>query len=480
MIERALKYPDARPNSPNNRMNDVDNADIERARARHTTPSARAELRAALILLAAFVGGAVVLQSRFGAPGAWWWMLGVLAVLYAVAGLVEFEVGTVHTDCSVAVLAMMLVALPPAVIPWCVAAGALLNAVVKVVHGARHASRVVPAVAARALPSLAPAAVLALLEPGSTWTAAPAIGCALAAYVVADLGVSIGFGRLAYSERLALPSVADAWVYAIDMLLAPLGVAIGISAQGRAWALALAFLPLAGLLRVFASERRTRIDQALELSQAYRGTAMLLGDMVETDDAYTGSHSRDVVELAVEVGRRLGLGPDALRDLEFGALLHDVGKIVVPNEIINKPGRLTPEEWEIMKRHTTEGQRMLQNIGGVLGRVGVIVRASHEDYDGTGYPDGLAGTDIPIEARICSACDALSAMTTDRSYRTAMSLEDAVTELRRCAGTQFDPEVVATLIEIIEHNTVSRVKTAAPALPVPVGNHGGGFTAATT
>jgi HD-GYP domain-containing protein (c-di-GMP phosphodiesterase class II) len=445
-------------------MNVVENSDIERARARHVTPPARAELRAGLLLLAAFVVGAVALGYMFGAPGGWWWMFGILALLYAVAGLVEFEVGAIHTDCSVAVLAMMLVALPPAVVPWCVAAGAVLNAAGKVIQGARHASRLVPAVAARALPSLAPGAVLALLGPVSAWTDAPALGCALAAYVVADLAISIGFGRLAYGERLALPSAADGWVYAIDMLLAPVGVAIGISAQGRAWAVAIAFLPLAGLLRVFASERRTRIDQALELSQAYRGTAMRLGDMVETDDAYTGSHSRDVVELALEVGRHMGLGPDVLRALEFGALLHDVGKIAVPKEIINKPGRLTPEEWEIMKRHTIEGQRMLQNIGGVLGRVGVIVRASHEDYDGTGYPDGLAGSDIPIEARICSACDAFSAMTTDRSYRRAMSLEDAVSELRRCAGTQFDPEIVAILIEILEHDTVSRVKTAGPAV----------------
>jgi HD-GYP domain-containing protein (c-di-GMP phosphodiesterase class II) len=469
MIERAAQEPPRAAESRGEEMHDVDNTDIERARARHITPPARAELRAGLILLAAFLGGAVVLVNRFGAHGDWWWMLGVLAVLYAVAGLVEFEVGAIHTDCSTAVLAMMLVALPPAVIPWCVFAGAVLSAAGKVVHGARHPSRLVPAVAARALPSLAPAVVLALLEPGSSWTDAPALGCALAAYAFADLAVSIGFGRLAYGQRLALPSAGDAWVYAIDMLLAPLGIAIGISAQGRAWAVAVAFLPLAGLLRVFASERRTRIDHALELSQAYRGTAMLLGDMVETDDAYTGSHSRDVVGLAVEVGRRMGLKADALRDLEFGALLHDVGKIAVPKEIINKPGRLTPEEWEIMKRHTIEGQRMLQNIGGVLGRVGAIVRASHEEYDGTGYPDGLAGTDIPVQARICSACDAFSAMTTDRSYRAAMSVSDAVAELRRCAGTQFDPEVVAILVGIIEHETVTRVETAAPAVPSPAG-----------
>ena len=117
--------------------------------------------------------------------------------------------------------------------------------------------------------------------------------------------------------------------------------------------------------------------------------------------------------------------------------------------------------WATIKRHTIDGQRMLENVGGVLSRVGVIVRASHEAYDGTGYPDGLAGDAIPIQARICSACDAFSAMTTDRSYRRAMPLEDAVAELRRCSGTQFDPTVVATLVSVIEETRVARPVVAA-------------------
>jgi HD-GYP domain-containing protein (c-di-GMP phosphodiesterase class II) len=335
-----------------------------------------------------------------------------------------------------------------------------LGAAVKAAAGARHVSRVLPAVAQASVPVLAPAAVLA----SSSWPVAPAVAAALGAYIVADLAVSVVVERLAYARPLALPSREDAWVYGVDLLLAPLGVAIGVAAEGRAWAVALVFVPLAVLLHVFANERRSRIDQALELSRAYRGTAMLLGDMVETDDAYTGSHSRDVVQLAVDVGTRMRLGEQALRDLEFGALLHDVGKIAVPKEIINKPGKLDAREWEIMKRHTIEGQRMLENIGGVLARVGVIVRASHEHYDGGGYPDGLAGDAIPIEARICSACDAFSAMTTDRSYRAGMPLADAVAELRRCAGTQFDPNVVAALVGLLEAGEVERVQTAAPAL----------------
>jgi HD-GYP domain-containing protein (c-di-GMP phosphodiesterase class II) len=230
---------------------------------------------------------------------------------------------------------------------------------------------------------------------------------------------------------------------------------------------AVVFLPLAFLLRLFANERRSRLDHALELSAAYRGTAMLLGDMVESDDAYTGSHSRDVVALAVEVGTRMGLEGERLRDLEFGALLHDVGKIAVPKEIINKPGSLTPDEWAIVQRHTIDGQRMLENVGGVLSRVGVIVRASHESYDGNGYPDGLAGDAIPIEARICSACDAFSAMTTDRSYRAAMAVDQALAELRRCSGAQFDPDVVAILVNIVEADEPRWVMTSGSAACAP-------------
>ncbi len=437
--------------------------EVARTRARLPAASDRAEIRTGAMLLAAFCVGALILGATTGPSAVSVATVCAFVVLYAVAGLVEFEVGAAFTDCTLPALAAMLVTLPPATIPWCAAIGATLVAAVNAARGARHISRVVPAVAQASLPVLAPAAVLAASPPVSSWADAPAIGVALAAYIAADLVVSIVFQRLAYGGRLALPSLAETWVYGIDLLLAPLGVAMAIAADGRAWALAIVFLPLAGLLRVFANERRSRIDHALELSRAYRGTAMLLGDVVESDDAYTGSHSRDVVELAVEVGRRMRLDEDTLRDLEFAALLHDVGKIAVPKEIINKPGKLTAGEWDIMKRHTIDGQRMLENVGGALADVGAIVRASHEDYDGAGYPDGLSGDEIPIEARICSACDAFSAMTTDRPYRTAMPIADALAELRRCSGTQFDPNVVATLGQMIETHELQRPTSAAQA-----------------
>jgi putative nucleotidyltransferase with HDIG domain len=204
-----------------------------------------------------------------------------------------------------------------------------------------------------------------------------------------------------------------------------------------------------GLLRVFANERRGRIDHELELSTAYRGTAFLLGDLVEADDEYTGFHSRHVVDLVLAVADELGLQPRDRRLAELTALLHDVGKIRIPGEIINKDGPLDEAERELMKTHTIEGERLLQQVGGLLGEVGSIVRSCHEQWDGGGYPDGLVGTEAPLVARIVCCCDAFSAMTTDRPYRSALSVEAALAELEENAGTQFDADVVYALASVL-------------------------------
>ena len=134
---------------------------------------------------------------------------------------------------------------------------------------------------------------------------------------------------------------------------------------------------------------------------------------------------------------------------EFAALLHGVGKIAVPKEIVNKPGKLDDREWAIIRTHTLEGQKMLERVGGFMSEVGEIVRASHERWDGGGYPDGLRGGAIPLEARIVSCCDAFNAMTTTRSYRRAMPVSAALAELIDNAGTQFDPRVVDALVQVV-------------------------------
>ena len=126
-----------------------------------------------------------------------------------------------------------------------------------------------------------------------------------------------------------------------------------------------------------------------------------------------------------------------------------MGKLRIPNEIIRKPGPFTPEERAVIETHTIEGERLLLKVGGYLGEVGRLVRSCHERWDGSGYPDGLAGEQIPLVARIVCCCDAFNAMTTDRSYRRARTFEEAVAETRRSAGTQFDPAVVAALLQVL-------------------------------
>jgi HD-GYP domain-containing protein (c-di-GMP phosphodiesterase class II) len=226
-------------------------------------------------------------------------------------------------------------------------------------------------------------------------------------------------------------------------------------------------LPLVALLAVFSRERSARIEHSLELSRAYRGTTLLLSDVLDGDDEYTAFHSRGVVRLCIAVADRMQLDARQRRNVEFGALLHDVGKIAIPKEILNKPGKLDPDEWIVMETHTVEGQKMLDRVGGVLGDVGQIVRSSHERWDGGGYPDGLAGEKIPLESTIVSACDAFNAMTTHRPYRRALTLAEALEEMRANSGTQFSPRVVATLIElIVEEEAI--VGPAAPESKKPV------------
>ena len=152
-----------------------------------------------------------------------------------------------------------------------------------------------------------------------------------------------------------------------------------------------------------------------------------------------------VASLALEVGRRLALAPDELDDLASVAQLHDLGKLAVPDEILSKPGPLDDREWEFIHRHTVVGERILR-ASPAFRKVATLVRSSHENWDGTGYPDGLAGEQIPLVARIVRACDALVAMVSERPYRRALTVEAALEELERCSGTQFDPTVARILV----------------------------------
>jgi GAF domain-containing protein len=173
-----------------------------------------------------------------------------------------------------------------------------------------------------------------------------------------------------------------------------------------------------------------------------------LAAAMDMRDRRTARHSEDVVELARKVGELLELEPASLLELEFAARLHDVGKIQVPDAVLNKPGPLDPDESDVIRCHAAWGSETLSRIPG-LEAVATIVRFHHERWDGTGDPDGLSGPRIPLASRIISACDAYGAMTADRPYRLAMSADDALDEIRATSGTQFDPAVVAALIDAL-------------------------------
>ncbi|HXD53594.1 MAG TPA: HD domain-containing phosphohydrolase [Solirubrobacteraceae bacterium] len=183
-----------------------------------------------------------------------------------------------------------------------------------------------------------------------------------------------------------------------------------------------------------------------ELEGAFSTTLALLTSTVEAKDDYTADHGEDVAEMAELVALRMGLGAGEARDVRLAALLHDIGKVAVPSEILLKPGPLTDEEWVTMRGHAAAGGDLVARIA-AFAHLAPAVRASHERWDGGGYPDGLAGEEIPLAARIIAACDSYDAIVTDRPYRPARSPLEAIEELDRVRGTQLDPAVVAVLIE---------------------------------
>jgi HD-GYP domain-containing protein (c-di-GMP phosphodiesterase class II) len=377
------------------------------------------------------------------------WAALVAVVAYAAVSRVRFEVSNLWVFPTQLVLVPMLFTLPPRVVPLLVAAGLLAGKLPDFARGMLALNKAHLSIA-DAWHSVGPVLVLVIGGVGApTWTHVPLYLAALTAQFGTDFLSSGIWSRAAFGVSLRDHARTVRVAFLVDASLAPVGLVVAMTAGARIWPI-LVVLPLVVLLQVFARERQVRIDHALELGHAYRGTAMLLGDVIEADDEYTGAHSRDVVELVLGVADKLELGPRERQRAEFAALLHDVGKVKIPPEIINKPGPLDKTERALMNTHTIVGQTMLERIGGLLGDVGGIVRSCHERWDGAGYPDGLAGEAIPLEARIVCACDAWSAMTTDRPYRNALPADLALAELRACAGTHFDPRVVAALLAVLE------------------------------
>jgi len=396
------------------------------------------------------------------------WTAAIFMLAIAIASNVRFDIGAGFTVPTQAVFVPMLFAVPASIVPLLTVLALAMGMAPRVTRGGVSPSWLLTA-AGNSWFALGPALVLVLAADHTPDGRIGILLLALAAQFSIDFSAAAvrdwSFGDLSLAALFR--EVAP--IYSIDVALSCLGIVVAFALPGRAQWPVLLIAPLFLVLRVFSKERRDRLRQMAELNDAYQGTALLLGDVVEADDTYTGEHSKSVVRLALDVADGMELDDDAKRGVEFGALLHDVGKIAVPKEIINKPGKLNEREWEVMKTHTIEGQKMLEKIGGFMGEIGRIVRASHESWDGSGYPDGLSGEKIPLEARVVSACDAFNAMTTTRSYRKAMPLQAAIREMQECAGSQFDPDVVAALVEIIRaarpateiEASISRVGDAA-------------------
>jgi HD-GYP domain-containing protein (c-di-GMP phosphodiesterase class II) len=456
-LTHARKRADTELSMAQNRSFDFDAAPeaitiqelLEEARARPTRRLEGRERAAELGLGLAFLAAAIPMAVFLAGAGTWsLWAIPLVAA-YVLASNVSFEVGAGYTVPTEVIFVPMLFAIPAGAVPLVVAGCFVAGKVPAYLTGrARPAHAIVEA--GNAWHAVGPALVLALAgtrEPVMRdW---PLYVAALGAQFAFDLAATTVRERIALGTSPKLQLRVLGWVYLVDALLAPLGLLVALVAVDAPYAFVLV-LPLFALLVVFANERRARIDHALELSHAYRGTALLLGEAVELADRESGRRAQGVTLLASMVADDLDLDADERRTVELTALLHDVGKVRIPADILDYPGQLSDEEWDIMRTHTIEGQRMLDRVGGALGEIGVIVRATHERWDGTGYPDHLAGEQIPLAARIVACCHAYDVMTTDTPHRRALPIEFAVQELRAASGTQFDPDVVGALVATIE------------------------------
>lgn len=204
---------------------------------------------------------------------------------------------------------------------------------------------------------------------------------------------------------------------------------------------------LARLRAQLTTHEREARRRERDLRRSYEATVRALAGAVEARDAYTGKHAERVAAYGIEIARAHGMPSVEEPEMEFGFLLHDIGKVAISDTILHKPGRLTRGERDEMRRHPVIGEEIVRGID-FLGSARQVVRSHHERWDGDGYPDGLAGEKIPLPARVFAVADTLDALTTDRPYRAAASFEEARAVIEAETGTQFDPDVARTFAEI--------------------------------
>jgi HD-GYP domain-containing protein (c-di-GMP phosphodiesterase class II) len=223
-------------------------------------------------------------------------------------------------------------------------------------------------------------------------------------------------------------------------MLAPLGVLISNVYLNIGLIGVLAFM-----LPLFLA--RHSFQRYIDMQDVYLSTVTALATSIDAKDPYTKGHSDRVNQYTLKMARQLKLPEDQLDMLQYMSLLHDIGKIGIKDSVLNKPGKLTEEEFDEIKKHPEVGYRIISEIK-YLSKSAEVVRHHHERYNGMGYPSGLIGEKIPLGSRIISVADAYDAMTTERPYKKAMTHEEALLELNRCSGTQFDPRVVKAFIEV--------------------------------
>ena len=274
-------------------------------------------------------------------------------------------------------------------------------------------------------------------RPGD-WVSPTVRRCVAERRTVGATGVDVGDP----SSELAVP------VFVAGALWGALGVTVGSSVALDDYDAQL----LEGLADQLGAALRTARLYA-ELDETHLGTAAALAAALEAKDHYTADHARSIADLAVAVGSELGLSEDHLRDLRYGAIFHDIGKIAIPDAILNKPGPLSEPEFAVVREHAQVGERILAPVP-FLSAVRQIVRHDHERWDGTGYPDRLSGEDIPLGARIVLVVYAYHAMRSDRPYRSALPESEARRELLTHAGDQFDPRVVRAFLAVLDSRSV--------------------------
>jgi putative nucleotidyltransferase with HDIG domain len=295
------------------------------------------------------------------------------------------------------------------------------------------------------------------LQAQSSLLAATVAGC-----IYAALNNGLLCGAMALSEGTTLKSVwmeRFHWARFHFVLFGPVALAatiayeeVGLSGLA-AFALppALMMLSLRQYLERTAAAVKEIQDSHARLRRAHRDTIAALSRTIEAKDVYTGGHTERVAVIAVALAERLGFRDESLEAIEIGALLHDIGKVGISEKILGKPGPLTDEEWEVMRRHPVVSDHILSQLD-LNPIVRQCARSSHEQIDGQGYPDALRGDEIPLPARIVFVADALDALTSDRPYRAGRPLLEALAEIEDNAGTQFCPKVVGALRDLRRTN----------------------------